>query len=60
MKDYKAIVESVGGKFVGLQGGPKVLFADLESRSTLAVPEQQFSAEHIARGLQESRLQVAR
>ena len=55
---YKIAIESVGGKFVGLQTGPKgslVLFADPESLSTLAIPEESFSAEHIARRLAESR-----
>lgn len=57
---YKAIVESVGAEFVGIQYGPEgslVLFADPQFRSTLAVPEESFSVERIARRIQESRAQ---
>jgi hypothetical protein len=60
MDDYKAIIESVGGEFVGIQRGPTislVLFADPEFRSTLAIPEESFSAECIARKIEQSRVQ---
>ena len=62
MSDYEAIIESAGGKFLGLQSGPEgflVLFTDPESRSTLAVPEDVFSADRIARRIRESRRQFA-
>ncbi|HTW22649.1 MAG TPA: hypothetical protein VMD78_03565 [Candidatus Baltobacteraceae bacterium] len=62
MNDYKAIFESLGAEFVGIQCGPKgslVLFADPQVRSTLAVPEEFFSVERITRRIQESRAQFA-
>jgi len=60
VNNYKVIVESVGAEFVGIQYGPNgslVLFADPQFRSTLAVPEESFSVERIARRIQESRAQ---
>ena len=58
MTDYSALVASCGALFQGIQHGPRqslILFADPESRTTLAVPESEFSCEAISRKLSESR-----
>lgn len=60
--DYRKIVESVGGEFLGVQKGPEttlILFADPQSRSTLAVREESFSAESLLCRIEESRLQYS-
>jgi len=55
---YEAILAEHGAEFRGIQQGPQenlVLFADPEFRTTLAVPESEFSSQAVSRRLQESR-----
>ncbi len=55
---YEAILAEHGAEFRGIQQGPQenlVLFADPEFRTTLAVPESEFSSQTVSRRLQESR-----
>jgi hypothetical protein len=55
---YKAILAEHGAEFRGIQQGLReslVLFADPELRTTLAVPESEFSSQAVSRRLQESR-----
>jgi hypothetical protein len=55
---YEAILAEHGAEFRGVQQGPReslVLFADPELRTTLAVPESEFSSQTVRRRLQESR-----
>jgi hypothetical protein len=55
---YEAILAEHGAEFRGIQQGPReslVLFADPELRTTLAVPESEFSSQAVSRRLQESR-----
>jgi hypothetical protein len=55
---YEAILAEHGAEFRGIQQGPReslVLFADPELRTTLAVPESEFSSQTVSRRLQESR-----
>jgi hypothetical protein len=57
-RDYAAVIRAQGAEFCGVQRGPRgtvVLFADPESRATLAVPEPEFSSQTVSRRLQESR-----
>jgi hypothetical protein len=55
---YAAVLAEQGAEFRGIQEGPRellILFADRELRTTLAVPESEFSSEEVSRRLQESR-----
>ena len=55
---YEAILAEHGAEFRGIQQGPReslVLFADPEFRTTLAVPESEFSSQTVAQRLLESR-----
>jgi hypothetical protein len=55
---YEAILAEHGAEFRGIQQGPReslILFADPELRTTLAVPESEFSSQTVSRRLQESR-----
>jgi hypothetical protein len=55
-------IEAQGAEFTGLQDAPKgrlVLFIDAVTRTTLALPECEVSAEAIARRLRDSRKQHA-
>jgi hypothetical protein len=61
-RDYAAVIRAQGAEFCGLQRGPRgtlVLFADPVSRTTLAVPEPEFSSGAVSHRLQESRLACA-
>ncbi|HKQ86546.1 MAG TPA: hypothetical protein VJS43_07210 [Candidatus Acidoferrales bacterium] len=58
MSEYDAILALYGARFSGLIAGPKqslILFADLSTGTTLALPESEFSSEAIGRRLAESR-----
>ncbi len=55
---YEAVLAEQGAEFRGIQQGPcgtLILFADPEFRTTLAVPESEFSPQTISKRLQESR-----
>jgi hypothetical protein len=55
---YEAILAEHGAEFRGIQQGPRetlILFADPELRTTLAVPESDFSSQSVSQRLQESR-----
>ena len=55
---YEAILAEYGAEFRGIQQGPReslILFADPELRTTLAVPESEFSSQTVSQRLQESR-----
>jgi hypothetical protein len=58
-RDYAAVVQAEGADFLGVEFGPHgavILFADPQSRrSTLALPESEFSPQAVSRCLQESR-----
>jgi hypothetical protein len=61
MADEREIVEVIrmqGAEFCGIHESPRgalILFADPESRTTLEVPESEFSAQAIAQQLEKSR-----
>ena len=55
---YETILAEQGAEFRGIQQGPReslVLFADPQLRTTLAVPESEFSPQTVSKRLQESR-----
>ena len=55
---YEALLAEHGAEFRGIQQGPRgslVLFADPELRTTLAVPESEFSSQTVSQRLHESR-----
>ena len=55
---YAAIISAQGAEFRGIQLGPRgtlILFADPALKSTLALPESEFSPEAVSRRLQENR-----
>ena len=55
---YEAILAEHGAEFRGIQQGPReslALFADPELRTTLAVPESEFSSQTVSQRLHESR-----
>ena len=55
---YETILAEHGAEFRGIQQGPRgslVLFADPALRTTLAVPESEFSSQSVSQRLQESR-----
>ena len=55
---YEAILAEHGAEFRGIQQGPQenlVLFADPELRTTLTMPESEFSSQTVSQRLQESR-----
>ena len=57
-RDYAAVIRAQGAEFCGVQLGPRgalVLFADPESRTTLAVFQSEFSPQTVSQRLQESR-----
>jgi hypothetical protein len=50
---YEAILAEHGAEFRGIQQGPRetlILFADPEFRTTLAVPESEFSSQTVRDG----------
>ena len=54
---YEAILAEHGAEFRGIQQGPRetlILFVDREFRTTLAVPESEFSSQTVSQRLQES------
>ncbi|HKV47206.1 MAG TPA: hypothetical protein VJN69_03890 [Candidatus Acidoferrales bacterium] len=58
MPEYEAILAPHGARFHGFIVGPKqslILFADLSTGTTLALPELEFSSEAVVRRLAESR-----
>jgi hypothetical protein len=55
---YEEILAEHGAEFCGIQQGPReilTLFAAPELRTTLAVPESEFSSQSVSQRLQESR-----
>jgi hypothetical protein len=51
-RHYIAVLAEHGAEFCGIQEGPReslILFADPELRTTLAVPESEFSSEEVSR-----------
>jgi hypothetical protein len=57
-RHYIAVLAEHGAEFCGIQEGPReslILFADPELRTTLAVPESEFSSEEVSRRLQKIR-----
>ena len=56
--DYAAVIRAQGGEFLGVQLGPHgalILFVDPEARTTLAVPESDFSPQLVSQRLQDNR-----
>lgn len=57
-RDFGAVIRAEGAEFCGVQfglGGALVVFSDPESRTTLAVPESEFSSQTVSRRLEENR-----
>jgi len=55
---YAEIIDAAGAEFQGIQNGPRgalILFADPNSRSTLAVAESDFTLEAVVHKLEEIR-----
>ena len=54
---YEAILAEHGAEFRGIQQGPReslVLFADPKLRTTLTVPESEFSSQTVSQRLEDS------
>lgn len=57
--EFEALLAPLGASFRGVIEGPRhnlILFRDLRSGSTLALPESDFSSDSISKRLAESRL----
>ena len=60
---YAAVVVWAGAEFIGIQHSPQgdlILFTDAQYRSTLAVPECEFSPEAVWLKLRENRRRFTR
>jgi hypothetical protein len=58
-----SVISAHGGEFLGLRESPRgllVMFTDLQTRSTLALPQAEISFESLSRRLRESRESHAR